>query len=140
MSHSAVTVIAVIRVRPGAEERARTLLHRIVTPTLQEPGCLAYELHQSATDPTEFMFHERWTSDEALAAHAASAAPHRLELREQLAELVDGRPSVSRWRAVQGRKKPRIFAIATGVARTCGVSRRRSTPSVSSSVSVSRRA
>ena len=98
MSQSPVTVIAVIRVRPGAEQRARTVLERIVAPTLLEPGCLAYELHQSVTEPTEFMFHERWTSDEALAAHAASTAPHRLELREQLAQLADGRPAVTRWR------------------------------------------
>ena len=101
MSDSTVTVIAVIRVRPGAEDRARHLLQHIVEPTLQEPGCLAYELHQCATVPTEFMFHERWASDETLAAHAASTAPHRLELREQLAELADGRPSVSRWRRVE---------------------------------------
>ena len=50
------------------------------------------------TEPTEFMFYERWESDEALAAHAASTAPHRLALRDSLADLVDGRPSVTRWR------------------------------------------
>jgi len=71
-----------------------------VAPTLEEPGCLAYDLHQSLTDPTEFMFYERWESDAALAAHAVSAAPHRLQLREQLGELTDGRPEVTRWRSV----------------------------------------
>jgi quinol monooxygenase YgiN len=95
-----VAVVAVIRVRPGLEERARTLLQGVVAPTLQEPGCLAYDLYQSTTDATEFMFLERWTSDEALAAHASSTAPHRLSLREQLGEIADGRPSVTRWRAV----------------------------------------
>ncbi len=98
MSH-AVTVVAIIRVKVGHEERARAVLQSIVPPTLQEPGCLAYDLHQSVTDPAEFMFFERWESDEALAAHAASSAPHRLALREQLADVADGRPNVTRWRA-----------------------------------------
>ena len=96
-----VTVVAAIRVRFGLEDRARHTLQAFVQPTLEEPGCLAYELHQSVADPTEFMFYERWASDAALAAHAASSAPHRLRLREQLAELVDSRPSVTRWRAIQ---------------------------------------
>lgn len=94
-----VTVIAAIKVKPGTEARALEFLRSVVAPTLQEPGCLAYDLHQSISEPTEFMFYERWTSDEALAAHAASTAPHRLALREQLAELVDERPSVTRWRS-----------------------------------------
>lgn len=98
MADTTVTVIASIKVKPGTEARAAQLLGSIVPATLQEPGCLAYDLHQSLTEPTEFMFYERWESDEALAAHAASTAPHRLALRDSLADLVDGRPSVTRWR------------------------------------------
>ena len=96
-----VTVIAIITVKAGQETRAQALLQSIVPPTLQEPGCLAYDLHQSITAPAEFMFFEQWESDEALAAHAASTAPHRLALREQLADLADCRPSVTRWRATR---------------------------------------
>lgn len=81
------------------EARAAEVLAAAVPPTLQEPGCLVYDLHQSLTDPTEFMFYERWSSDEALAAHAASTAPHRLALRDSFGQLLDGRPSVTRWRA-----------------------------------------
>lgn len=101
MSDMPVTVIAAIKVKPGTEARARDLLLAAVAPTLEEPGCLEYALHQSLTDSTEFSFVERWASDEALAAHAASALPHRLALRESLGELVDGRPSVTRWREVR---------------------------------------
>lgn len=101
MADTIVTVIASIKVKSGAEVRALSLLAGIVPATLQEPGCLAYDLHQSLTDPTEFMFYERWSSDEALAAHAASTLPHRLALRDSFAELLDGRPSVTRWRGVR---------------------------------------
>jgi quinol monooxygenase YgiN len=97
-----VTVVAAIRVRAGVEARARDALERAVAPTLQEPGCLAYELHQSTTDPAEFMFYERWSSEAALAAHASSTAPHRALLRQELGELADGRPIVTRWRRVDG--------------------------------------
>lgn len=98
MADSPVTVIATIKVKAGSEARAAHLLGSIVAATLEEPGCLAYDLHQSITDPTEFMFYERWQTDEALAAHAASTAPHRLALREGMADVVEGRPSVTRWR------------------------------------------
>ena len=101
-SPDAVTVIAAIRVKTGEEARARDVLERAVGPTLQEPGCLAYELHQSTANPAEFMFYERWSSEDALAAHAASTAPHRARLRQQLGELADGRPTVTRWRRVDG--------------------------------------
>lgn len=103
MNHTIVTVVAIVRVKAGSEAQARSVLQSIVAPTLEEPGCLAYDLHQSLTDAAEFMFYERWESDAALAAHAASSAPHRLALREQLADLADGRPSVTRWRQAANR-------------------------------------
>jgi quinol monooxygenase YgiN len=93
-----VTVLAIIKVKAGSENDARALLASIVADTLEEPGCLVYDLHQSASDPTEFLFYERWASDAALDAHSTSSAPHRLKLRDQLGPLVDGRPSVTRWR------------------------------------------
>ena len=100
MSEIPVTVIAAIKVKAGSEEQALALLSSIVPPTREEPGCLAYDLHQSIHDPSEFMFYERWTSDAALTAHSTSTAPHRLALREQLGSLVAGAPSVTRWRSV----------------------------------------
>ena len=100
MSHEIVTVIANIKVKPSFEERARQVLLSAVGPTRAEPGCLTYDLHQSATDPTEFLFHENWASEEAFTAHAASTAEHRLVLRQQLSEFVDGPTRVTFWRRV----------------------------------------
>ena len=100
MSDTAVTVLASIKVKPGMEDRACTLLSSIVAPTREEPGCVTYDLHQSTTDATEFMFYEVWASVDALAAHSASAAPHRAALRAELGGLVAGAPRVTRWRQV----------------------------------------
>ena len=98
MHENEVIVIATIKVKPGAEERACQLLQTAVAPTRLEAGCLNYDLHRSTTDPTEFLFHETWESDEALAVHSASTAPHRAALKQQLGELLGGPPSVTRWR------------------------------------------
>ncbi len=100
MGEMRVAVIARIRVKPGLEQQALQVLQSIVAPTREEPGCLAYDLHQSMADPAEFLFYEGWATEAALAAHAASNAAHRVALRRQLAELLDGPPSVTRWQRV----------------------------------------
>jgi quinol monooxygenase YgiN len=100
MSDATVTVIASMKVKPGTEDEARAALQSAVAPTRSEPGCLAYDLHQSMNDPTEFLFYERWVNQGALDAHAASTAPHRAVLRQQLGQLLDGRPSLTIWKRV----------------------------------------
>jgi quinol monooxygenase YgiN len=100
MSDTTVTVLAALRVKPGLEVQARGVLQSIVAPTREEPGCLAYELHQSADDPVEFVFYERWATEQALSTHSSSTAAHRVALRQQLGELIDGPPRVTRWRQV----------------------------------------
>lgn len=100
MPTEVVTVIARLKVKAGQESRARQVLEAVLAPTRLEEGCLTYDLHQSTADPTEFLFYENWTNQAALDAHAASAAPHRLALRQELAGLVDGPPSLTTWRRV----------------------------------------
>jgi quinol monooxygenase YgiN len=100
MTNEIVTVIVNIKVKPGLEERAKQVLLRAVGPTRAETGCLTYDLHQSAGDPTEFLFHENWASEEAFNAHTASTAGHRLVLRQQLSELVEGPARLTFWQRV----------------------------------------
>ena len=100
MGDSTVTVIASLKVKPGMEEEARAALLAAVAPTRAEPGCLAYDLHQSTSDPRSFLFYEQWHDRAALDAHAASTSPHRQMLRQQLAGMVDGAPIVTSWKRV----------------------------------------
>ena len=100
MTDDIVTVIAYIKVRPGLEERAKQVLLGAVAHTREEGGCLNYDLHQSTTDPTEFLFYENWASEEAFKAHSASTASHRLALGQQLSGLVDGPARVTFWQRV----------------------------------------
>ena len=69
MTEGRVTVLARVKARAGHEEEVRRLLLALVAPSRAETGCLNYDLHQSADDPTEFMFYENWTSRAALDAH-----------------------------------------------------------------------
>jgi len=100
MSTNVVTVLAQLKVKPAHADRARQVLQAALAPTRQEPGCLAYDLHQSTTDQTEFMFYETWASQEALDAHATSTAEHRLTLRRELADVLEERTRLTYWRRV----------------------------------------
>ena len=97
MHNGTLTVIASLKVKAGMEHDARVALLAAVPATRAEPGCLAYDLHQSTNEPTEFLFYERWSDRAALDAHSASTAPHRQELRQRLGHIVAGPPSVTVW-------------------------------------------
>jgi quinol monooxygenase YgiN len=64
-----VVLTAMVRAKQGQEDAVKEALLSLVEPTRKEPGCLCYNLHQSKSDPTMFMFYEQWKSKEALDAH-----------------------------------------------------------------------
>ena len=100
MPTNQVVVLAALKVKSGMEDRARKVLRSVLSATRHEQGCVTYDLHQSAADPTEFMFYEVWESQDALDAHAASTAEHRVTLRRELATLLDERTRLTYWRRV----------------------------------------
>ena len=94
-----ITVIARARAKPGLEDRVRAELQRLLGPTRAEAGCINYDLHQSANDPREFMFHENWESAGHLDAHLQS--PHIKAVFELLPELVEGHADITTWKRVR---------------------------------------
>jgi quinol monooxygenase YgiN len=91
-----VTVIAHARAKPGQRERAREILEELVAPSRAEEGCINYDLHQSMEHPDLFVFHENWTSVEALEAHALSE--HIARFRKKSDDVLEEGPVVARWR------------------------------------------
>jgi quinol monooxygenase YgiN len=85
-------VIARVIARQGKVEELKTLLRSIVEPTRKETGCIQYELLQSKTDPTEFIFVEEWTCENALNQHLASS--HIQAALNQLDQLAMGEPEI----------------------------------------------
>ena len=86
MSHKSTRVIATFKARPGREAELEAVLTALIEPTRAEEGCRLYELWRNRQDGCELTFVEEWTSDDALAAHAAS--DHIARARARYPELI----------------------------------------------------
>jgi len=95
-----VTVIARFKAKPGQEAALREELTALLAPTRREKGCLNYDLHEARGDPSTFLFHENWASEEELNAHLA--APHITRFLARSAALVAAPIEISRYRRVGG--------------------------------------
>ena len=95
-----VTVIAHIRAKPGNEREVKEALLGLCRPTRAEKGCINYDLHQSPSDPTLFLFHENWASKSDLDAHSQSA--HLQAWRKRSIELLAEPTKVTLWTEING--------------------------------------
>jgi len=57
-----LTIIAKIEANPDQIELVKTELLKLIEPTLQEMGCIQYDLHQDNDNPAVFLFYENWES------------------------------------------------------------------------------
>jgi quinol monooxygenase YgiN len=48
------------------------IIHRFLPQAQKEPGVLAFQIHQSLTEPTKFFFYEVFKDEEAFAVHQQS--------------------------------------------------------------------
>ena len=80
-------VIATASVKPERREEFKRGATACIAATRKEDGCLLYDLHESISDPTRFVFVEQWTSREALGAHGR--ADHVREWRKIVKECTD---------------------------------------------------
>ncbi len=69
MNNQKVTVTARIKVKSGLEDKFKQEYLPIVKLTLEEKGCINYNLHQSQNEPSVFMLYENWESKEVLDQH-----------------------------------------------------------------------
>lgn len=65
-----LTVLAIVYVKAGLEEKTKQELLKLVPLTRQEPGCINYDMHVNVDletlkeNPRIFMFYENWRSRE----------------------------------------------------------------------------
>jgi quinol monooxygenase YgiN len=90
-----LTLIARLRGKPGQESRLLQELQRLVATTRAEPGCIAYDLHQSQADPALFMFYEVWKGQADLDAHFQT--PHMKAFGKIGQELLEGEMDLTKW-------------------------------------------
>lgn len=69
-----ISIIAVLKARPGKTEVLRDALKALLLPTRQEPGNLDYALFQLRDEPETFYMRESWRDRAALEEHIA--LPH----------------------------------------------------------------
>ncbi len=93
MDPKPIIMTVTFQARPGKEAELREALTQVLAPTRQEPGCLFYNLHVAADDPTKFLFHESWATQAHHAAH--DTTPHIQHLRSIVKELT--LPPVKAW-------------------------------------------
>ncbi|MFE7357989.1 putative quinol monooxygenase [Streptomyces sp. NPDC057543] len=71
-------VVARYRTRAGEENTVLPLLDTMATASRQEPGNLAYRVHQGTEDPRAIVLYEEYGSEADFTAHCAS--PHFQEI------------------------------------------------------------
>jgi len=76
-----VRVVAFWRAAPGQEEPVRAILRELAATTGREPGCLGFEVLESARQPGSFVLVERYAGTQAHAEHLATAHFAALVLR-----------------------------------------------------------
>lgn len=72
----AITLIVILRAKPGQEPLLEAELRALIAPTRREEGCLTYDLHRATEIPGAFLLHEVWASREHHRAHINT--PHFL--------------------------------------------------------------
>lgn len=73
---NAVTLVVILRARPGQETLLEAELRALIPPTRREEGCITYDLHRAIDPPGAFLLHEVWATREHHRRHMNS--PHFL--------------------------------------------------------------
>lgn len=84
---SQLTVIAKLKAKAGAEEHLFAACHKLIAPTLEEEGCVNYDMHRSVEDPGTFMFYENWTTRPLWEQHMKS--PHLADFSASTEGMVE---------------------------------------------------
>lgn len=87
-------VVVPLKVKPEMREKFLAAALDDSTCSLQEPGCLRFDVLQDNTDPNRFFFYEVYRDESAFKAHQATA-------------------HYSRWRAAA----PEVLAEPTNASR-----------------------
>jgi quinol monooxygenase YgiN len=70
----AINVVAVLKAKPGFEDKVGAAGKTLVEASRKDPGCIRYDLYQAKGAPGTFVMQESWESQELLDAHMK--APH----------------------------------------------------------------
>lgn len=92
---SPLVVLAFFRAKPEHLAELCAALADLIRATRREPGCLRYDLHVAADDPTSFVMIEQWATPAALEFHMAQ--PHTQAAFAKMSDWLAEKVQVSRW-------------------------------------------
>lgn len=95
MASETVRVVSRITAQPDKVEELTPILLGLVGQTLQEKGCIGYQLLQNKIDPCDFTFVEEWMNDSAIDAHLNM--PYVQEAFSKAESLLAREPDIRRF-------------------------------------------
>ncbi len=91
-----VTITVNLKAKPECGERLKKVLTELIEPSRGEPGCLTYDMLQSADDPQRFLLYMTWQDEEAFQRQTQSSWVRDFD-QIQAARLLDEPFVVTRW-------------------------------------------
>ena len=67
--HDGLVVTAFWEAKPGEVDALAGIIKKFLPQAQAEPGVLAFQIHQSLTEPTKFFFYEVFKDEAAFAEH-----------------------------------------------------------------------
>ena len=97
-----ILVAGTIKYQPGAIERLKSAMQKMVGATRKEDGCINYDFAVDVTDPNTLILFERWRDQAALQAHFQTA--HMAEWRKAGEAAGPTERNITVWTVDEGRK------------------------------------
>ena len=79
---NAVTLVVILRAKPGQELLLEAELRALIPPTRREDGCITYDLHRAIEPPNGFLLHEVWATRDHHRGHMKTAHFLRWDARK----------------------------------------------------------
>ena len=83
---SDLVIIVRVQAKPGLEAALVAAQTALVPLSRQQPGCIAYELHEDLHQPGKVVFYERWQNRAAWEKHLAG--PHSAAFKAQAGDWI----------------------------------------------------
>jgi quinol monooxygenase YgiN len=93
-------VVAKLKAKKGQEAPMEKELRSMVAKVEAEEGTLMYSLHRSQSDPSVFLFYEKYKDADALKFH--STTPHFKAMFAALQPLIEGQAEIEMYEELAG--------------------------------------
>lgn len=91
-------VTAKVKIKQGAAEEFIAAVRRMKASMANDPGVIEYTLCRSTSDPDEFLFYERYQSEEAFSYHLSTE--HFKVLASEIDPLMERPGDIGHWTIV----------------------------------------